>query len=407
MPECYGWVKGMKSVAQMEVPAFEPESTAREGSSSPRGRPSGGESRTLRAAVGRISRLADGGFSRLSKVAVGCLASVLVVLVGWDDSVSHPDLSFSLFYFIPVAFAAWYGGSVVGCLVSVIGTITWSAAELHLKPSLGLHHLVLNAFFRLGVFAFVTLILSKLRQMHSELERKVAERTQELELEVGRRVAIERELAAVSHREQQRIAYELHDGLGQELGGLAFQSKMLASRLRDTKSPLAEDAERLVAFLNRSIGKTRALSRLLDPVGGETVELRDALSQLADYSGEAFSVACTLQAPQQLPALGREANLHLYRIAQEAIRNAIEHGQATHVSVVVEVSPDLLTLCINDNGRGLRKPPSPPEPSRGMGLRIMKYRAAALGARVEITSSTGPGSQVTCELPLPGAGSPP
>jgi signal transduction histidine kinase len=397
----------MKSAAHMEVPTFESSGAVRERLDPGESPLSGGQPRSLRAVVARISRVADESFSKLSKVAVGCLASGLVVLVAWDDSVSHPDLSFSLFYFIPGAFAAWYGGSVVGCIVSLIGTITWSTAELHLKPSLGIDHLVLNAFFRLGVFAFVTLILSSLRQTRSGLERKVAERTRELELEVGRRVAMERELAVVSHREQQRIAYELHDGLGQELGGLAFQSKMLASRLRGLSSPLAEDAERLVAFLNRSIGKTRALSRLLDPVGGETVKLRDALSQLVDYSGEAFSVGCTLQAPEQLPALGQEANLHLYRIAQESIRNAMEHGEATHVSVSVEVANDLLTLTISDNGCGLKEPSPSPEAGRGMGLRIMNYRAAALGARVEITSNKGAGSQVTCELPLHGAGSTP
>jgi signal transduction histidine kinase len=310
---------------------------------------------------------ADQRASELKAWQVGLLSAVVVLLIGAADNVTPLDLTFSLFYLAPVAFAAWYSTRNLGLIISALTTVVWLAVELQIRPEGSLSILLLNSVFRFLMFGFVSVIVSRLRALQSSLKREVRSALDRVEREVSRRLDIEREIAVASHREQQRIAYDLHDGLGQELGGLAFQSKMLAAKLAEGGSPLAQDAERVVRMLNFSIGRTRALSRLLDPVGNDSGGLRDALSQLADYSGEAFSVACTFTGPSVIPKLSGEADLHLYRIAQEAIRNAVEHGQATDITVTLELNERTLTLSVVDNGKGVGSPRPQTLRGRGMG----------------------------------------
>jgi signal transduction histidine kinase len=238
--------------------------------------------------------------------------------------------------------------------------------------------------------------------LNTGLEGKVIQRTRELEAEVARRLAMAREMGDISHREQRRIAHELHDGLGQELGAVAFQAKLLAAGLAEKGGPLSEEAERMAMLLNQSVGRARALSHLLDPLGAESGGLRQALSQLADKSGEAFAIACTFDALTELPDLGGEVELNLYRLAQEAIHNAIEHGRATQVALRAQCDDKGVTLSIGDDGCGFDAKSPDLAQHGGMGLRIMKYRAAGLGARLEIKSAPGQGCKVVCRLPLSG-----
>jgi signal transduction histidine kinase len=348
---------------------------------------------------------ADRLFSGLRAWQVGLLSGGAVLLIGLADHLTPQDLTFSLFYLAPVAFAAWYSTRNLALIISALITGIWLASEIQIRPEHPISILLLNSVFRFLLFGFVSVIVSRLQALQSGLKREVRRALDRAESEVSRRLDMEREIATASHREQQRIAYELHDGLGQELAGLAFQSKMLATKLAEGRSPLAQDAERVVRMLNRSIGRTRALSRLLDPVGNDSGGLRDALSQLADYSGEAFSVACTFTAPLIIPQLSGDAELHLYRITQEAIRNAVEHGQATDITVILELQEKSLSLSIIDNGKGVGSSRPQTSRGRGMGLRIMKYRASALGATLDIISKPDSGSRVTCVVPLLGPSS--
>ena len=393
----------MKSISQMEAAGHpldpgivhsDRSKVVPMGTSNPgAGRP---ESK-VQEALDRTDRLSSG----LRAWQVGLLSGLAVLLIGFADKLTPQDLTFSLFYLAPVAFTAWYSTRNLGLVISALVTGVWLAVEMQVRPERPISVLLLNSVFRFLLFGFVAIIISRLRALQVNLRTEVRRATGRLEREISRRLDMEREIAAASHREQQKIAYELHDGLGQELGGLAFQSKMLAAKLAEGGSPLAQDAERVVRMLNRSIGSTRALSRLLDPVGNDSGGLRDALSQLADYSGEAFSVACTFTGPQAIPQFCGEAELHLYRITQEAIRNAVEHGEATEISVNLELHENKLALNIADNGKGVGSPRPQTSRGRGMGLRIMKYRASALGATVDITSKAGSGTRVTCIMPLP------
>jgi signal transduction histidine kinase len=338
--------------------------------------------------------------SRQSPGWITALCAAGVVFVGTVDYVTGHGLSFAVFYLGPVSFAAWFAGKRSGLAIAVAAGLAWMVADItgsHPPPQTWVS--AWNAFARLCTFAFVVVILAGLRALQAGLEETVQKRTEQLAAEIARGLAMEREIASVSHREQQRIAHELHDGLGQELGGLAFQAKILAAKLAAGSTPHSEEAERLVALLNQSIARTRALSSLLDPVGTESGGLRLALSQLADRSGRVFAISCTFACPDTLPALSREAELDLYRIAQEAIHNAVQHGAATEVQVQVNLDAEALKLSIADNGRGFTAGKLEQRHDRGMGLRIMQYRAAGLNARLEIKSEAGRGCTVACVAP--------
>jgi signal transduction histidine kinase len=123
------------------------------------------------------------------------------------------------------------------------------------------------------------------------------------------------------------------------------------------------------------------------------------LGQLADRSGRVFAISCTFNCPNTLPVLSREAELDLYRIAQEAIHNAVQHGAATEVQVQLTLDAEALKLIISDNGRGFSPGKLEQRDDRGMGLRIMQYRAAGLNARLEIESEPGRGCTVACVIP--------
>jgi signal transduction histidine kinase len=327
----------------------------------------------------------------------------LVLVVGEIDCLSGPEWSFALFYLLPVTGAAWFSSKSHGLAVAAFSALVWLVAEIFTGgPPVQVIPSVWNCAARLGIFVFVVFILDYIRNLNAGLEEKIAERTRELEAEVARGLAMAREMGTISHREQQRIAHELHDGLGQELGAVAFQAKLLAANLAQEGAAISAEAERITSLLNRSIGRARALSHLLDPLGTESGGLREALSQLADRSGEAFAIVCTFETPEVLPELGGEVALNLYRIAQEAIHNAVEHGGATQVSIRAECDAETLTLSITDVGRGFETESGETGQHHGMGLRIMKYRAAGLGASLEIESAPGRGCKVLCRVPAAG-----
>jgi signal transduction histidine kinase len=332
--------------------------------------------------------------------AIGGLA---VLLAGVLDFVTVPQVSLSVFYVLPVVVTAWYAGKRNGLLIGLLAGIVWSIADAAewsspLRPAIA----TWNLLSRLGVLAMVVLLLARIRALQGGLETAIVSRTRQLESEIARCRALEHDVAEASGREQQNLAHELHDGLGQELGGLAFHAKVLAAQLaRNSEPQAAAQAEKLVSLLNQSAVRTRALSNLLDPVRAEAGGVPQALARLAERSSRAFNLDCTAEVPQTLPSLPAAAELDLYRITQEAIHNAVQHGAASSVRVKLTFEPQMLRLTISDNGRGFVPKPGPNGHDRGMGLRIMHYRASGLGARLDVNSAPGQGCTVNCAVPLP------
>jgi PAS domain S-box-containing protein len=214
--------------------------------------------------------------------------------------------------------------------------------------------------------------------------------------DITRRKQLEREVLAISERERGTFSRELHDSLGQQLSGIAYLTNVVRERLRERGSPEVGDVERISGLLKQAIEQARALARGLSPVRPEPEGLSAGLKELASQSSQLFGVKCQFRYPKPVLVGDSEAANHLYRIAQEAVHNAYRHGRATRVTIGLTREREGVLLKIVDDGSGI----GPLSPRRkGLGLRIMQYRAGLLAGTVSVRSRRGGGTEVCCVVP--------
>lgn len=221
--------------------------------------------------------------------------------------------------------------------------------------------------------------------------------------DVSERKQLERAILQAVNREQYRIGNDLHDGLGQELTGIALMLRGLAGRVTVEYPPIQPEIEGITRLVSNAIESTRALARGLSPVNLERGGLQDALEGLAMHASELYGVPTvfTHRVPANRPLNAELAN-HLYRIAQEAVRNAVRHGNARSIRLHLSAARAKVRLAITDDGVGM--PPGAMD-ATGMGLKIMCYRARILGGEVSFEPSDPTGTRVVCECPIQAAGS--
>ncbi|HEU5080036.1 MAG TPA: response regulator [Opitutaceae bacterium] len=205
---------------------------------------------------------------------------------------------------------------------------------------------------------------------------------------------LEKEILRISDREQWRIGQELHDGLGQQLTAIELMCESLRTDLSE-KPELAAEAGKMSEFLRHAITQTRALSHGLTPFMLSADGLQAALEEMASRVNSLRRVKCEFICPTPVVLKDSEASGHLFRLAQEAINNALKHAGATHVAVSLHDLGDGIELKVADDGRGL---PKANRRREGMGLQVMRHRANAIGAELKITSNQPKGVTVICVL---------
>jgi PAS domain S-box-containing protein len=210
---------------------------------------------------------------------------------------------------------------------------------------------------------------------------------------------LEAEVLRISEREQQRIAQDLHDGLGQLLTGTVHLANVLQLELAEQALPEAGEALRIIELLNQAVHETRSLARGLYPVRSVANGLSVALEELAVRTRELFKVSCSFRCPRPVRIADNSIATHLYRIAQEAITNALKHGHATHVEISLTASRERLMLNVRDDGSGISESTAG---RKGMGVRIMQYRAGMMGGRLSIENGKCEGTTVVCDVPRKG-----
>jgi signal transduction histidine kinase len=228
-----------------------------------------------------------------------------------------------------------------------------------------------------------------IRELNAELEQRVQERTAALTEQIAARLRLEEELLNISEREQRRIGQDLHDDLGQQLAGAWMMADVLQRTLEADKSPRHAEAKKIGGLLQKALAHTRGLARGLHPVAPEQGGFAKALETLAAQSGELFRVKCVFECEEAPPIDDEAISTHLYRIAQEAVSNAVKHGAAKKVRIQLTRA----ALTITDDGSGLREP----LPSEGMGMRIMRYRAEMAGGTLSVRNGRK-GVIVTCQF---------
>lgn len=223
-------------------------------------------------------------------------------------------------------------------------------------------------------------------------------------IDVTERKRLEKAILEISTREQRRIGQDLHDGLGQHLTGIAFMTKAQEQKLAEKSLPEALAAAKIVRLVNQAIDKTRELARGLAPVMSDAHGLMSSLQQCASEAREVFGASVRFQCER--PVLVHDVTMatHLYHIVQEALNNAIKHGKAKHVLIILSQEEEQGTLTIKDDGAGI--PDGCSERSSGMGLHIMHYRARMIGGSLEVGRAGVQGTVVNCIFPMrnkPGA----
>ncbi|HXF15825.1 MAG TPA: PAS domain S-box protein [Burkholderiales bacterium] len=220
-------------------------------------------------------------------------------------------------------------------------------------------------------------------------------------IDITERKRLEKAILEISADEQRRIGQDLHDGLGQHLTGIAFMSKVQEQKLAEKGLKEAAEAARIVKLVNEAINKTRELAHGLLPVVAESQGLMSALRRWAVEVEDVFRISCQFHCDS--PVLIHDAimSTHLYRIAQEAVNNAMRHGHATEIVITLSAGNGQGTLVIEDNGPGIAERVDEPSANHsGMGLQIMNYRARMICGSLKLQNGKTRGTVVTCAFPL-------
>jgi PAS domain S-box-containing protein len=214
-------------------------------------------------------------------------------------------------------------------------------------------------------------------------------------LDVTHRRAFGRALMDAIAGEQRRIGQEMHDGLGQELTGLALSARALANRAARERDAIAGDLDQLAALATSCIQDARLIVQGLSPLtdaDGNLDAALEALAQRSSLSGIPVRFVARHDAPVFVELKVRN---HLYRIAQEAVQNALKHSGATAIDIELYSREGALRLTVLDDGRGL---PAESSTAIGLGMRTMRFRASAIGGRLLIGHREGGGNSVVCEV---------
>ena len=248
-----------------------------------------------------------------------------------------------------------------------------------------------NTSIRLVVFLLVVILFSN----RDHLKKLVEQRTENLRLEIHERSRLQGELLEIAEAEQRSIGHDLHDSLGQHLTAAALAGKVLAKKLANKSAVEPAMADHVVAMVEEAIELTRNLARTLHPIELGVDGLVEALQNLAANLSKAFNVSCRLQHSGAVVLNDPKAGIHLYRIAQEAASNAIRHGRARNIVISLDATSKSIMLAVTDDGAGL---PADARTKKGMGLRIMDYRAGMIGATFDIQNLPSGGARAVCVL---------
>ncbi|MBI4660759.1 MAG: PAS domain S-box protein [Verrucomicrobia bacterium] len=214
--------------------------------------------------------------------------------------------------------------------------------------------------------------------------------------DISRRKQLETELLEISERERRGFAQELHDGLGQQLGGIAYLANVLRQRLEERRAPEAAEAAHIYALMRSAIEQTRRVARSLSPIPEGPEGLMTALGELAAQTSELFGVRCRFACPKPVLVGDSAVAAHLYRISQEAVNNAIKHARPRAVTIRLRSDRDRVTVAVADDGQGI----DPLSPKReGLGLSIMNYRAGLVRGTVVVRPRPARGTEVVCTAP--------
>jgi signal transduction histidine kinase len=339
-----------------------------------------------------------GKLDQLPKSALVGITFLIVACVAVVDILTGYEISCTVFYLGAIGLATWLVGAIFGVIVSVFSAVlTTTISILSGQNYSNRFASIWNAAIILSFYVIVVWLLRRLRRTQETLEERVKERTASLSAELAERRRLEKEVLAIGEREQRRIGLDIHDSLCQHLTGTALAEQFLVEKLAARDAPEVTDANRVVGLIEDAISMAHGIAAGLLPLETDGEGLSAALSELAAHFSSRFRVACRFSMLNPVDIQDPSLANHLYRIAQEAVHNAIRHGHAGKIDITLGRSGLAVMLVIRDDGSGI---PVGKPIQQGMGLRNMKYRASMIGGNLTLNDGNS-GAVVTCSFPLP------
>jgi signal transduction histidine kinase len=334
---------------------------------------------------------------RCSRTTLVLAGLAMLAVIGAIDYLTGYEVLFSVFYLLDVGLAAWFVGRGVGLLMSVLSAMVWIGGDVAAGARYSSAWVpIWNALILMVFYFIVVWLLTSLHSLHRSLELRVQERTQALRREMAERQRLEEEILKVSEREQRRIGHDLHDSLCQHLTATALAGQVLGERLAAKTLPEAADAAKVVALVEEGIDLARNLARGLYPVEMEAEGLMGAFQELSGNITRSGRFRCVFQCHKPVLIEDDATATHLYRIAQEAVRNAMQHSKCKRLGITLSEAAGVVKLIVEDDGVGL---PENPSPGGGLGIRIMAHRASMIGGNFSVEPAPTGGTIVTCSLP--------
>jgi len=216
--------------------------------------------------------------------------------------------------------------------------------------------------------------------------------------DLSERKELEDKLLHISEEEQARIGRDIHDDLCQRLAAIGCLAKVAQKKLAQAGCPESESMQEIVRMLGEANTRARETAHGLMPVVHDSGGLMDALKDLAESTARAFEIQCDSRFDNPVKVQDTKTALQLFRVAQEAVSNAVKHSQATRVEIHLARQNGNIVLTVRDNGIGI---PDTPAKGTGMGLLTMSHRARMMGGTVSFSSRPQGGTQVTCSVPAP------
>ncbi len=327
----------------------------------------------LRLMVGRLE-----GSGRITLLLLPFMALLLAgPRVGW----ASVALAAALFALVPASFHfGWLSNA----------NVTWAHSDWPL-PYWGLQGL----FWLIVLLTLMILFTRFHALLHSKMKAEYLARRQ-LEAETADRQRLEAAIVRIDEEERQRLGAELHDGVCQQLTAALLNCSALESRWKANGQPHDESLSLVRTTIEDSIGMVHDVAKGLCPLDIKPDALLPALERLCGETQERHGIVCQLRADQSLVIQNPDQAMHLYRIAREAVTNAIKHAGCSRIEIALERTEDELLLCISDNGPNT-KPDS--IPTAGLGLNILKHRARLIGANLEVKGGPRGGMRAICRLP--------
>ncbi len=316
-------------------------------------------------------------------------ATITVVVIALLDFATGWGYSFFVFYAVPILIVVWFANQTSAILIALFCGIAWFMANLTDQPYPSRGTYVWASMNRGAYFVFVAVGATAMRHYRDESRARVEAMSRARELE--------QEILRTSERERMRIGQDLHDGLCQNLAAIDCAAECLRANLEAQSLPDAAAAGVIQKLLKNALIEARNLARGIYPPQLAGDGLPTALEDLANSTCIAGRITVTAEIDPSLPEIPDEAALHLYRITQEAVSNALKHGRASQVTINLKTTGPALLLTITDDGKGFAPDAAR---SRGLGLNTMRYRTEAISGEFTIESQPAGGTVIRCIIPL-------